>query len=208
MASLPTEVQSLIIMALNTSNNPDETISAIMATSQTNKALNKIVKEVYYDNLKGFTALVHMIAAKFNTTVGEVVQKFKTPTSDQYNKLRGELYKALASNDIAKAKQAIEQGADVNYFGGSDTSRPESRLYDFVQENNLNAVKLLLAAGANPNYNAKIYSMIMEQSNNIIQPDLEMAMNPIRTAEYIETAKAIRKLIEDAVQNSNNNFLS
>ena len=80
--SLPQEVQILIIQALNTGQDLDQTIDAIKAMSITNKALNQMINEMY--ELKGFTVLVHMLANKFNISTDEVAHKFNTKVAMEY----------------------------------------------------------------------------------------------------------------------------
>jgi len=67
MAGLPPEVQVLIIQALKSGNDLDAVIKGIKNASEISKSLKQIINAEYGDfsNLKGFTALAHMLAKKF-----------------------------------------------------------------------------------------------------------------------------------------------
>ncbi len=112
--ALPDDVKPLIIMYLNEYDDVDDIVTAIKATSLSNKELNKIVNEMY-GNQKGFAALAHMLANKFNTTTEVVAEEFGTPAAKHYLDLGNQLNTAISSGKFNIAKKLIEKGADVNY---------------------------------------------------------------------------------------------
>lgn len=78
---LPKEVLGLVVQALYTSNNPDEAIHAIIAMSQTNKALNQLI----HGDIKNFTALMNLLAKKFPTmSRKDIAEKFNTEIASYY----------------------------------------------------------------------------------------------------------------------------
>ncbi len=165
MENLPDDVKPIIITYLNQYNNLDDTIYAIKAVSLTNKSLNKMINEKY-GNLKGFTALVHMLAAKFpiifmgkedsrgfrsgyTSSPGKIANLFNTPTAKEYVNLGTTLLEAVKNNDINRITQLIKQGADVHYYH-NDCISP---LIQATYYGNAEIVKLLLDSGVNPNFN-------------------------------------------------------
>ena len=142
IGSLPKELHDqLIQMAFTTSNNPAETIKAIQFASA--------VHGVQYDNLKDFTRLVHLLADKFDTRTDIIANEFRTPAAKTYSTLGYSLIKALGDNTPvghAKVADLIQQGADVNFISG------DMPLYKAMRNLNVEGVKLLLNAGANPTF--------------------------------------------------------
>lgn len=74
---LPIDAKAVIVQALQTYDNPNDTLNAIKAMGLSDKELNKIVNDVYLrGNLKDFTALVHILANKFKKTTFNIATKF------------------------------------------------------------------------------------------------------------------------------------
>ena len=118
LGDLPRETQAIIISYLQTNNNLDGTIAAIKEASKgvglVNKQLNTIVNEVY-GIPKGFTALVHMLAAKFNQTPIQIAKAFKTQTAKKYVALYEELYILVSLQpNVTKVKKLLDEGVDIN----------------------------------------------------------------------------------------------
>lgn len=151
---LPREAQVLIIQALNTGKNPNETIRAIMAASQTSKALNQIINEEYHGSIKKFTVLVDLLAKKFpNMSREEIVRKFNTPIAQQYIALSNKLGEAVATDLVEKVAQLINQGADVNFLFNNFNMLELA--VNNRSENSVKIMKLLIDHGANPYLVAK-----------------------------------------------------
>ncbi len=93
LGDLPRETQAIIVAYLQTNDSLDGTIAAIKKASKgvglVNKQLNAIVNEVY-GIPKGFTALVHLLANKFNESTKDVAGAFQTSTSERYLELTNE----------------------------------------------------------------------------------------------------------------------
>lgn len=110
---LPKEVQALVIQALYTSSNPDEAIHAIIAMSQTNKALNQLI----HGDTKNFTALMNLLAKKFpHGTRKDIAEKFNTAAAQQYIKVNSKLLTAIMYGNLDAVKKLITQeNADPNF---------------------------------------------------------------------------------------------
>lgn len=110
---LPKEVQPLVVQALYTSNNPDEAIHAIIAMSQTNKALNQLI----HGDIKNFTALMNLLAKKFpHGTRKDIAEKFNTAAAQQYIEVNSRLLKAINFGELDTVKKLITQeNADPNF---------------------------------------------------------------------------------------------
>ncbi len=162
---LPDEIKTLIIMALKESgNNPEEAIKNIIKVSRLNKQFYGILHDEYGDleNLQYFTKLVHIIANKFGLTTQEVASKMKDlgmAIAQNYIILNISFAVniRMGGNIVRIAKLIRKHGADVNYTwldtslekGGEEVFTP---LRYAVRNRNIDAVKLLLDSGANPNY--------------------------------------------------------
>ncbi len=208
LGDLPRETQVIIVTYLQTNDNLDGTIAAIKEASKgvglANKQLNAIVNEVY-GIPKGFTALVHLLADKFNTSTEDVAGKFGTPVAENYQILGRELLLAISfSKDEEKIAELIQQGADVNYIGHpvldpySNTTplMYVAAKYASAVSPYINIVKLLLNAGANPNL-----KIVMDSSGNRMTA-LEYVSNygGSRSPSMTEKREAIKKLFETAMQ--------
>jgi len=175
-ANLPPELKALIITYINTYDTLDDIVDAIKATSETNKELNLMVNEKY-GNLPGFTALVHILADKFNKTTHDIAAIFKTPVAKEYIDINNSfifttlpngsvVYGLYDRNILEYVKSFIKNGGDVNYTLPDIRIREKphmsllSYLYDelnygFARYNSevfKKAIELLLDAGADPNF--------------------------------------------------------
>lgn len=149
--NIPTEVKPLIITYLNKYDTLNAVINAIKATSQTNRALKMTINEIY-----GFTALVHILAHTFNSTTGDVAIQFGTPTAKHYIFLACKLMSAIINCNINEVAQLIEDGVDVNYnFDNPFYNTGATLLTRALAYKNVKIIKLLLNAGANPNFTDK-----------------------------------------------------
>jgi predicted transcriptional regulator len=151
MNELPRELQEKI------ANDSNEILKQSLATSNTlDEAINAIKKlsalhGVQFDNLKGFTTLVHLLANKFGLSPQEVANKFNTPTSKKYMRLAVELIEAVKNNNMDTVTELIAQGADVNYYKKDPTEVDKmTPLAYAVKKNNEKLVKLLLDYEAKP----------------------------------------------------------
>lgn len=135
---LPQDVQRVIIKtALERSMGLDAVIETIEALST--------IQGVRYDNLKNFTALVHILADIFNKETEIVAKKFNLQIANKYIAL-GDTLKAYAyyPQHLATLVQLINEGADVNYSTFPFMTPLESAISGL----NIEGVDLLLNAGA------------------------------------------------------------
>jgi hypothetical protein len=183
--SLPHNAQVLIIKALNSGNNLNNTINDIKAMSMTNKALQKIINAEYGDfsNLAGFTKLAHILAKKFHTSPFQVAEQFYTSAAEKYVELYSNLERAVVESDILYAKQLILKGADV-------TAYPTILYLAIAAIHNgkrvAPIVKLLLSKGANPYATGKNGETPLDRLNRLHQ----------NAPEY----EQIKLLLENAMQ--------
>jgi len=167
---LPEDVHKVIIKALATSNDLEQTIEAIKVASA--------LQGVRYDNLKDFTKLVHILADKFYRptifhglmgpakSTERVAEMFVTPVAKEYIELNRELLKMTAwigsrnpdrTEVINKLKELIEAGADVNFspaytlnveVGKVVVQVSTSPMRNAMLGGNLDTLQLLLDYGA------------------------------------------------------------
>jgi hypothetical protein len=194
LGDLPREVQAIIIAYLQTNDDLDGTIAAIKEASKgvglVNKQLNEIVNEVY-GIPKGFTALVHVLADKFNTSTENVANKFNTSAAETYVKLGSSLLNLSGDRTQAaydEMTDLIKQGADVNFeetnvdFGSEFTP-----LGLAVRNFDAEGVRLLLDSGAKP---TKSQLDEAEEIVALYQDD----------PDTLKKAKAVKKLLEEAMK--------
>jgi ankyrin repeat protein len=144
----------------------EQIINKLIMVSATSNDLKTIVKTIEmtglrYDNLVNFTKLVHALENKLNlatTVIAEEIQKLAIQESlkaaaQQYVGLANDLQKkVLFGGDGAHITELIKQGADVNasYQNGHNVSLLALAI---EHRSDMNVLKVLLDAGANPNYN-------------------------------------------------------
>lgn len=144
LGNLPKEIHHEIVKALATSNNFGDTVQAVSIASA--------LQGVRYDNLKNFTALVHILADKFNKSTCVVSLHFKTPIATEYEKLGNALLSCWPSTKL------IQQGADVNFIGYDPVKgKISTPLIMAARAGNVYLVELLLHAGANPYFESPEY---------------------------------------------------
>jgi len=197
LGGLSPEMQVMIIQTLNNTydytlsskENLKNIINAIKATSLVDKELNETVNDIY-GNQKGFTALVHVLAKKFNTSTYNVAKEFKTKASQEYLDLGTQLANAIREKDNAKVAELISQDADVNFIenpyrwimGGK--YRGNTILLTAVMYKHLvGSIQLLLDAGANPNLEERA---------------LESLFKMFEKSPHSEEVSKIRTLLEEA----------
>ncbi len=194
LGELSPEIQVLIIQALNTfdkylssKENLTNTVNAIKAMTETNKQLHAVVNDMY-GNLKGFTALIGILAEKFFAiSRDDIAYKFNTPLAEEYKKLGNKLLNNIFRKPIEKITQLIKQGADVNYN--------KMILIYAVSDGDVNLVKLLLDAGANPFIQYNKDQTVFE----IVQQEISWARNT-NNEERLSKMNAIKVLLEDAMK--------
>ncbi len=196
LGDLPREVQAIIIAYLQTNDDLDGTIAAIKEASKgvglVNKQLNEIVNEVY-GIPKGFTALVHVLADKFNTSTENVANKFNTSAAETYVKLGSSLlnFSGDRTQDAYdKMAELIKQGADVNF------SSEYTPLEMAIRNDDIEGVRLLLNSGAKP---AKLQ---LDEAKAIVADYQSGNLFLLRLdPDGLEKAKAIKKLLEETIKN-------
>lgn len=158
---LPNDIKVNIISLLgtSTSNNLNDVIKDLKLKSLINKQWYATVNDQ-----KAFTALVHVLADKFNTATFDIAQKFNTDASQKYLTLGTAIANAIRKKDIAQVAELIDQGADVNFMENPHRYqfgvkyRGNTLLLTAVMyQNSVDMVKLLLDAGANPNLGAHVF---------------------------------------------------
>ena len=170
----PADVKGLILMYLHKSDNLDDIIYDIKKASLINKDLNTIVNKLY-GNQKGFTALMHILANKFDKTTETIAEKFNTPVAKHYLDLGEQLNFAIGSADFDTAMQLIKQGADVNY---------PAELVIQILKNSKNHDDVIQALEEASKTNHALYKMIYEEngdpkgSNALIQALAYGFINP------------------------------
>ncbi len=202
---LPEDVHKVIVQALATSNNLEQTIEAIKVAS--------VLRGVRYDNLKDFTKLVHILADKFNTTTAKIAKEFKTPIAEKYVNLGNDLtfYMLMFDKDgnikdPDRFTQLINQGADVNYtgtegsiyiLGKGDFPDIQTPLIAAVKSGNSDLVKLLLNSGANPYYKTPAGTTALDEALFILKAVRGDTRN---TKEDIRSLEMIKALLEEAME--------
>jgi len=176
---LPEEVHGVIVKALATSNDLEQTIEAIKVASA--------LQGVQYDNLKDFTTLVHILADKFDIPTAEVAQQFGTPMANTYYQLGSKLRHAVKVvqtearyNEIIAL---IKDGADVNFSNDSKNFTP----LNFALNNDFNVevIKTLLNDGAKPT----THDLFFNKSLAARTPDLQARKEIIK--QLLEEASAV-----------------
>lgn len=139
MEDLPSEVKRLILMYVYESDNLEDVIYNVKKASVINTELYNIINEI-----KGFTALVHMLADKFGMTTVEVAKEFNMPIAEKYLKLGYELFDAAESSYKSKYRMGrlIAEGADINF---SDTYN--TPLKKALTNSNNEGIQILLKFG-------------------------------------------------------------
>ena len=201
LGDLPRETQAIIVTYLQTNDNLDGTIAAIKEASKgvglVNKQLNAIVNEVY-GIPKGFTALVHVLADKFNTSTENVANKFNTSAAETYVKLGSSLVSLSGDRTQAaydEMTDLIKQGADVNFeetnvdFGSEFTP-----LGLAVRNFDAEGVRLLLDSGAKPTKSQ------LDEAEEIVALYEEIVALYQYDPDTLKKAKAVKKLLEEAMK--------
>ena len=141
------------------------------------------------NNLHEFTQLVHMLANKFDKSTMEIASKFNTPTAKKYIELAKDMfatvmYQASYENIDHKIINLINNGADVDVVTPIFFNKRFQRLlYIVYKTDQKNIAKLLLDAGANPNF---------------IEGSKEKTLNYINTVGGINPE--LQKLIKEAIE--------
>jgi len=189
--SLPQEVQILIIQALNTGQDLDQTIDAIKAMSITNKALNQMINKMY--DLKGFTVLVNMLANKFKTSHQTIANKFNTDVAKRYLELNLEFLNFFLKDysDVTQKIYAIQlflsAGADPNFE--SLVQQTSVYSYQLVMWSVLGAFFYALGLSTT--------KMLHETLNNVIEEvtqitQLLLTYGAIPSEDFIETGTVMK----------------
>lgn len=150
MKRFPGKVREEIALAIKQPDVYQELVATLEKHQNIDQAIASINENFTFENLKDFTALVHMLATEFHKTTAQVAKKFNSPIARRYLKLGGEL------EDVSGAKwervghsiiNLIKQGADVNLSGRTSPLR--------IAINNVNphGVNILLKYGAKPTDN-------------------------------------------------------
>lgn len=149
MGNLSPEVKAIIVSYLHTYNKLDAIIDAIKTKSMPSTLLTQIITSTEYDNQKKFTALVHMLANKFNVSTATIAHKFATPASMLYVHLGDTLLIAVSQNNLNKIAELFNQHADFNYNTGPEQTTP---LLKAALANNQELIQFLIRLRANPNF--------------------------------------------------------
>lgn len=157
------------------SNNLDEAITTI-------KKLSAFFGNPL-DDLKTFTALVHILADKFNKEPSDVAKQFNTPTAEKYEKLSTALTNLIVNHYFDGVKKLIEQGADVNSVVYNATP-----LFRAAMKEDFNITELLLASGANVNYkvNYKTVLQSITETLNSRKPNTKSYNNLLKIKRLLE----------------------
>lgn len=156
MSMLPAELKGDIIQFFLSGDTLSEVLNNIKAVSLTSKELNTTLNKMY-GNPKVFTALVHILADKFNTTTEAVAEKIGTPAAKYYLDLAEQLNTEISYFDLNKAIQLIEQGADVNY---------PAELVIQILMNSKNSDDVIKAFEEASKTNHALYKMIYEENGD------------------------------------------
>lgn len=150
----------IITKALETSNDADEAIATIKKLSE---AYGVQFDRLFENDLKGYTAMVHMIADKFDEDplyiaarfallIPYVPKEWKTlndlPSTKRYSILSSLLNVAIRNGNLSEVKKLITEGADVKARRSIISENLEQLLH---HESSAEIVKLLVANGADPN---------------------------------------------------------
>lgn len=136
---LPKELKQVIMHILVTTGDTiDEAVNNIKQASRINKELNQMLT----GNIKGFTALVHILANKFNVSPIGVAGYFEIPIADKYKNLYDQLVNAVVEGNLVDIKRLIAEEADIT---AGQIIIPALR-----SKSKVAVIKLLLENGANP----------------------------------------------------------
>lgn len=143
LQTLPPELTFHIIKA----GNLDEAIKNIVRLSRVNKELNDMLN---YNDLQGFTQIVHVLANKFNMDPEDIAKQFKTPVAETYSNLYKKLYYLVTSEqDITKVKDLLDEG-NVDINAGPILWVATLRPFRSPKLLATEMIQLLLEYGANP----------------------------------------------------------
>jgi hypothetical protein len=209
------EAKALIVQTLPTYTDPNAgkaleyIIETIKSLRLTNKELCEIVDDLYA-NQRGFTALVHILADKFDLSSKAIAEKFKTLIAHEYVKLGLDLLKFIQCRENQKAIELINKGADANFTDlrmqgdNSDNayySVKMTPLFYAVNVVDLASVKLLLNSGANPHFKNRVFGTALEGVLKGIALSREGKVPDIMQNDTtLQKALAIKALLEDAIK--------
>ncbi|HJZ24030.1 MAG TPA: hypothetical protein VJ201_06225 [Candidatus Babeliales bacterium] len=205
--SLPKELKQEIIMkALETSNDLDEAIEAIKATS----AFYKIPYDTIFNDQTAFAGLAHMLANKFDTTTETVAEEFGTPAAKNYLDLGNQLNAAIASGKFNIAKQFIKKGADVNYpaeilISVLKNYTADGAIKDLKKRSETNHAlhKMLYEEHGDQ----KGFTVLVHALKNLFKVDVESLYYKLNTPPAIISYDHLGNLLISAVKNNNINDL-
>lgn len=189
--TLPDDVKGLILIALLQSGNDlNEAVKNIVKASAIDGKLNKMIN---YNDFKGFTTILHILADKFKRAPYYIALEFKTPTARLYSRLQGMLDGAAADGNAEGIEKLVQGGADVH--GDEGTSLLLVAIKgDANFEKKYKTIKLLLNYGVDPNVTYKELYASEETASTALTNYYEQGKF---TEEQYEQIKA---LFENAIQ--------
>ena len=108
----------------------------------------KIFRKICVSLLLGVMAIQFVLADEIDKCIKDLMEAKKTAQINE------DLIKAIEDRDLAKVKQLIKLGADVNARASYDDNTALGRAVSTVYDNNIEIVKYLISKGAD--INAKI----------------------------------------------------
>lgn len=207
----PEKVKEEIILAIEKPEIYQKVFATLKRSPQPKIHLLTILgfierENILQDNLEDYTALMHMCADKFQTTINSFAIYLHSPIAKEYSKLSTDL---LYTSDLTEAMQLLEKGADINYSGTIahyNQYNVDSQNWYFTPLSkaayggNVDLVKLLLNAGANPFLEIPGFGTALDITLYTLDTltDLKYSQNP--NPKHIESLKIIKDLLENAMQ--------